>query len=1188
MVETQQPESTLQTLADMRTNGSRDGQLDIAQLFRVPERYLRSVHIERDFDDPTSLNHYVMTPPMQALFSRIVAGLQPGSANRAWRVTGDYGTGKSSFALVLAHLLRDPTSHIVEAIRQAIEEESKPGALEGVHVLPVLVTGAREPLVPAVARALIHSLERLRGRKRMTREIERLRAQAAAVSHSADHSELLDLLSRVSFYAATQGWTGVFLVLDELGKFLEYAALRPDREDVYILQRLAESASRSGENPLVILGLLHQGFHAYAETLPSTTRQEWEKVADRYSEITFNQPLSHVTALVTEALNIDRSLVPSAVNEAIHAVQAATVRTGWFGAPEKAPSTLALYPLHPTVLPVLVRFFARFGQHERSLFSFLLSSEPFGLQSFADRPANGHTWYRLPDFYDYIRSAFGYRLGASSYRGHWLRLTETIDTVGDLDALQLAVLKTVAVLNVLDAEHLLAKETVLSAALTDGDETGAVGDAVESLESRGLLFNRGTAGGYSLWPSTSVNLVSAFEAARRALGPMDRVAPRVRPYLGQSSVVARRHYIEWGTLRYFEIRYADSATLLETLEQPTEADGLVVVALCDTASEVRDIRASVTASEIATHGETIVAVPPSLQGVAAQVLDAQCWQWVADNTPALEQDSYAAAEVARQIAASRRVLLRSLDSLMGFRGESPSEVEWWHRGRLIELPVKGKLSALLSNVCDELYYDAPRIRNELLNRRTLSSAASAARQRLIERMFASSGEPYLGLDEGKAPPEKSMYLSVLEVGNVHREVRGHFVLTEPPKDADPLHIRPALMRIVALLEQADGRRVPVTEIFEVLQGRPYGVRAGVTPLLLAIAFVAHSHEIAMYENGTFLQKFDSPDFVRLTKQPSTFEMQLCRVAGVRMEVFLLLVSTFAQERRNDRDHELLDVVRPLSIFAAQLPEYTRRNTNLEDPAKSVLDALLKAREPATLVFETLPVACGLEPFPIGGSIDHGRARKFVAALQDATLSLRATYPKLLERIRVKIMLGLGDGSICPDRAQVMQRSSRIVVAAVEPRLQAFARCLADSELTDDLWAERVASFVASKPPAQWTAADEYRALNELDILTGVYCRVEATIFDGDDSELHINAIRLGVTRGDGSEFAKIVRFRSEDEVAVRELAVAVQSVLAEARSLKLAAIARALWDIIGDDVRVTGGAPGAEDEAGGDSTRGSP
>ena len=561
----------------------------------------------------------------------------------------------------------------------------------------------------------------------------------------------------------------------------------------------------------------------------------------------------------------------------------------------------------------------------------------------------------------------------------------------------------------------------------------------------------------------------------------------------------------------------------------------------------------------------VLAVPPPLRGVAAELLDAQCWQWIADNTPDLNHDTHAASEVARQVSASRRALQRTLDSLLGLRDWDATQVEWWYLGKLVELPLKGKLSAFLSDVSDELYSDAPRIHNELLNRRILSGAASGARLRLVERMLASPDVPHLGIDQDKAPPEKSMYLSVLSAGNVHRKEEEQFVLAEPPSRADPLHLSPALTQIVTLLELANGRRVAVTEILDALQSPPYGVRAGVTPLLLAITMVAHSHEIAVYEDGTFLHQFNAHDFLRLTKLPSAFEVQLCRVSGVRTEVFHLLARIFAEEYSEDREYELLDIVRPLSVFAAQLPEYTRRNSNLSEPAKSVRDALLAAREPATLVFEDLPLACGLDPIPMSGTPNYKLGQRFVAELQSATLSLRDTYPQLLERIRHQIILGLGDGNSPPDRDQVTRRASRISLAAVEPRLQGFARCLADSVLADDAWAERVASFAVAKPPAQWTTADENEAIGQIAMLSAMFCRLEAIVFDSDDGHSNDDAFRLGLTRKDGVEVAKVIRVREEDEASVRRLVKGVERVLAESTDLRLAAVSRTLWNILTED-----------------------
>ena len=1157
MLEPKPSGPALQSVDGLGTNCSNDAHTSIGDLFRIPERYLRSTHLERDFDDINSVSQYVVTPPTVASFSRIIEGLRPGSGHRAWRVTGDYGTGKSSFALILAHLLCDPTAPTVVDIRQAVEQKTAADVLDQARMLPVLVTGAQEPLVPAVARALERTLRRLNRQENTAGIIEELESRSASVVTSADPSQLVDLLDQVSSCAPKFGYSGVFLVLDELGKFLEYAALRPDEEDVYILQRLAEAAARSGECPFIVLSLLHQGFHAYAEGLPSTHRLEWEKVGGRYGEITFDQPLSHISALVKGSLNVDRPLIPWEVSERTVRVKAAVLETGWFGTSAEFLSPLDIYPLHPTVLPVLGRFFARFGQHERSLFSFLLSSEPFGLQEFARRPASEYALYRLSDFYDYVRSAFGNRLSGGSYRSHWLRISETIDRMSDLEDYQLMVLKTVAVLNVLDAEHLLATEGVIAAALNDGDETGAVSQAVADLKHRGLVFDRGMVGGYCLWPSTSVNLESAFEAAKRALGSELSVSAQLKVYLNQSSIVARRHYIETGTLRYFEIRYIDSTSMFDTVKQDTEGDGVIAMVLCDTLEERRTALKTLVSNDLASHSEVIWGVPPLLQSIAGQLLDAQSWQWVADNTPELNQDSYATAEVARQVAASKRQLHKSLDSIFGFRSRNSGKVEWWYRGEVVVLPDKGKLSAKVSDICDGLYHDAPRIRHELLNRRSLSSAAAAARLRLIRRMFSSPGEFSLGFEDSKAPPEKSMYLSVLSAGKVHREENGRFVLAEPPEEGDDLHLRPALTRILKLVERANGRRVTVPEIFEVLQGRPYGVRMGVAPLLLAITMVAHSHEIAVYENGTYLQKFDSPEFLRLTKQPSTFELQLCRVTGVRMEVFRLLTQIFAEEPSNDRSLELLDVVRPLSIFAAQLPEYTRRKTNLPDQAKSVRNALLKAREPATLVFEALPIACGFDPFPIAGRANVEAGRRFVEVLQGALSDLQSAYPKLLASIRNKINVSLGDGDASLDRAEITARASQVMLAAREPRLQVFARSLSDAALTDDPWAERIGSAVVSKPAARWTPMDEASAMDHIEELVQIFRRTEATAFGNGPIDPGMTAMRISLTSADGNEATQVIRVSENDEIVVQRLSQMLEELLdgTDRPELKYAAIA---------------------------------
>src|SRR6266498_3253566 len=93
----------------------------IADLFQIRNRFMRSVHLERDFAEPEAVRGYVMTPPAVRSLKRLAGGLAPRSGQRAWRVTGDFGTGKSSFALLVAHLFSGQTESLSPELKRSVD-----------------------------------------------------------------------------------------------------------------------------------------------------------------------------------------------------------------------------------------------------------------------------------------------------------------------------------------------------------------------------------------------------------------------------------------------------------------------------------------------------------------------------------------------------------------------------------------------------------------------------------------------------------------------------------------------------------------------------------------------------------------------------------------------------------------------------------------------------------------------------------------------------------------------------------------------------------------------------------------------------------------------------------------------------------------------------------------------------------
>jgi hypothetical protein len=335
-----------------------------------------------------------------------------------------------------------------------------------------------------------------------------------------------------------------------------------------------------------------------------------------------------------------------------------------------------------------------------------------------------------------------------------------------------------------------------------------------------------------------------------------------------------------------------------------------------------------------------------------------------------------------------------------------------------------------------------------------------------------------------------------------------------------------LTQLIDTIESARGDRVPVVSLLEGLRQPPFGVRAGVAPLLLAIVLCTRSHELAVYDQGTFLHCFGPADFLRLTKSPAAFEIQHCRVAGVRLEVFNALAAAFAQDSACRRP-DLLDVVRPLCQFAAQLPEYTRRTSSLSQEAAAVRETLLSAREPATMLFRDLPQACGISAFSPDQNGGHKQVRQFITTLRDAIGELRAAYPALLNQIIACMAEALGGSREDFDRARLAARAARVSLAAREPRLRTFALRLRDPGLSDDAWAEALASFIVAKSPARWISADEARFTEEVGALTEFFHKVEATAFHDNAPQPAVEAIRLNLTRGDGIDLVRIIEPNTE-------------------------------------------------------------
>ena len=1100
----------------------------IAEILGWPTIFYRSVALERDASDPAAGRSFVLTPWLERGAAEFLSGMHPDSTRRAWRIIGDFGVGKSALALALVQALDPRVSEAAMPMRALADR------LGGSpRMFPLLVTGSRNGLAAALAAA-----------------IEAVVADATSVSKSwaktirACDDSFAAITGLRDALRATGRFDGLLIVIDEMGKFLEVAGEK-DGFDVFQLQTLAEAAARSGEAPLSVVLILHKGFQSYAEDWRVARRSEWEKVAERFEEMIFDHPLSHTSALLAAALDVDAAAIPTKVRKA-HDKAVGDVRAlGWLG-PRNATGAAGCWPLHPSAIPVMARFFASFGQNERSLFGFAASEEPNGLRAFTAATRVDGGLYGIPQFFDYVASSFGHRLTSRAGAGEWNRIGAVLERATHADLAETVVLKTIGILNLLDAPDLSATAESVWAALAPSLAAADVDQAIERLTASGLVFRRPGRAELRLWTSRRVDLSAIWTEAEREVEvravlhhlPRHLATLPVRPH-----VLARRHSVTSGTTRRFAIKCTHPAGLAGNGMHP-DADGGVVAVLCAGSEDTLMTRA--WCQEVTGSDETTIAiVMPPMPELGSPMVDLLRHRWIVANAAELREDAYAMAEIERTIADLETHLVAAVETGIGLRGQAPTlDMEIYRDGRRVELAAP--VHTLVSKMCDEAYSDAPRIENELVNRHGLTSAGAGARQRLIELMFDKAHDPELGFRPSKNPPERALFLSLLRRGRVHRDEGGGWLVSPPPRGDDPLNLLPALDTIRGRLEK-DGDRVTLTDLYALIEGRPWGVRRGLSPLLLAITLVAAGHRVALFERGTYCTKLDGAAFMRILKAPENFALQWVSLEGVRADVFHRLTVLL---NRVPEESGLRLVVDPLIRFGVDLPFHVQHSSALDSQAKAVRRALSQARSPIDLIFTDLPAACGVEPFAPSAQPDAERATDFVSRLSDAVEQLRGCYPKLLEHMRSETLSLLK----AQDRVALAERASGLGFRIKGQALRTFALRLADAAQGEDQWTEALGGAVLGKPPVRWLDRDVDTWRSQLAELTSHFLRVEATAFG--ETESVRNAVRVSLTRGDGEERAVIVDIGQLDDTQAE--AIGAIKRLAEGANLSLDTVAALL------------------------------
>lgn len=438
--------------------------------------------------------NYIVTPNAQKVYGNIVDSFQSGI--HSFSIIGTYGTGKSSFLMALEQDLLNNKSKLVS------EKQVFAGAdnFEFMNIVGDYTT------------------------------LSTLLSNELSITPSNDSKNIFSALTKLLMRLKSQN-KFLFIFIDEFGKILEHAANNNPEKELYFLQTLAEFVNVSSRN-VILITTLHQNFGSYAYKLTETQRNEWLKVKGRFKELVFAEPVEQLLFLAAESLTSSKKMTDNAKENFLDIFSLAK-KNKIISESLTAKTSKMLYPLDAVSASCLTLAIQRYGQNERTLFSFLHDTTSSSVNSFIP---NDTTTYNLSVVYDYIIYNFYTILAETNIDStNWRAIRVAIERVesgiiskNNIDD-ALKIVKTIGLLN------LFYNGVVVDLAFLEIYASKALGiknpkSIIEKLTANKIIRFAVYKSQFILFEGTDINIEDELYKAATVVPVPKLVATEIAPY----------------------------------------------------------------------------------------------------------------------------------------------------------------------------------------------------------------------------------------------------------------------------------------------------------------------------------------------------------------------------------------------------------------------------------------------------------------------------------------------------------------------------------------------------------------------------------------------------------------------------------------------------------------------------------
>lgn len=906
----------------------------------MANNFTTSVNIIRDTDREFN---YIPTPNAKQVVSQLVNDFKKGI--RSFNVIGTYGTGKSSF---------------LWAFEQSINGSKRyfdPNFAQSPNFEFLKIIGSYTSIINHFA--------------------DIFDIQTGRNQHENIFSEIFN-----KYHAIGKGNNILFILIDEFGKFLEYASKNDPENELYFVQQLAEFCNNPKHN-IVLITTVHQSLESYSYGLSKSQQQEWTKVKGRFREITFNEPVEQLLYLASE--HISENFENKAPSDDINKCLKLSIETKAFNFNNDFLEEIAskLFPLDMLSANILTLSLQRYGQNERSLFSFLESSDHTGLSKFNK---SENPFYNLSNVYDYLNFNF-YSFLTSRYNpdfsawGSIRSSIEEIERAFDTNINDyIKAVKAIGLLNIFSANGSILDLNFLVEYLKTACGVSNAKDVIINLEAKNIIRYRNHSKRFILFEGTDLDIQNALIEAGNKISEVVDITTLLNKHIQFTPVLAKQYSFLTGTPRYFGFRISDYPNNY----LPTgEIDGFVNLVFNGKLKE-SDIKIKSKQQEEAV----IYCFFKNSDEIKNLLFEIEKSEKVLEEN----KDDKVARRELESIVNSQLTILNHYISKKGLFIENEN-VKWYFKGEEKKIADKKDFNKLLSQVCSIVYDATPVFKNELVNKHKISSSIHTAKKNYFHALANDWDKENLGFEETKFPPEKTIYLSLLKENGISL-IRGN------PTDFISIDKHSSFNELwrasEEYIESAKIEQLKVSDLGDQLSRRPFKLKQGLIDFWVPTFLFLKRDDIAIFSESGYIPNLSGENLELIAKYPEKYTIKTFDIEGVKLDIFNSYRNFLNIGSKEKFDNNsFIETIKPFIIFYKQLPDYSKKTKRISPSAIKIRIAIANSKDPEETFFESFPNALGVTLSTL--QKDKSKLQNFTTSLQDAVRELRTAYDELVNR-----------------------------------------------------------------------------------------------------------------------------------------------------------------------------------------------